>query len=226
MEIRQALPEEIADYEHTLYPFQDKIFALIQSEMFYLSGGTCLSRFYYHHRFSDDLDFFFDGYQHSKDYFEPVFREIIHRIEPHYRMEVAINSTFFKRIFVFSEQTPLKVEFIFENYKSAGKRLKTNHLLIDSKENIAANKLTAIQGRRSLKDFVDLYYLLNEIDFKDAAAWAEYKIVPLDYEGLLTMFAAEQLEGQVLMKQPLAEEELNNFIKGLTRRLFDYARRS
>jgi predicted nucleotidyltransferase component of viral defense system len=224
--IKQASTEDIAYYEQILYPLQDKIFPLIQSDMLYLSGGNCLSRFYYHHRFSDDLDFFFDGYRNPKEYFEPVIREIINRIEPHYSIEMAVNSAFFKRLFLYSNQIPLKVEFIFENYKSAGNRHKIDDLFIDSKENIAANKLTAIQGRNSLKDFVDLYYLLGEIDFEEAAAWAESKIVPLDYEGLMTMFAGEPLEGQVLMKKPLTEEEISGFVNGLIRRLFDHAQRT
>ncbi|HAO21443.1 MAG TPA: hypothetical protein DCQ37_13820 [Desulfobacteraceae bacterium] len=62
--------------------------------------------------------------------------------------------------------------------------------------------------------------------FEDVAAWAEYKIVPLDYEGLLSMFSGEQSEGQVLMKRALTKEELNSFIKGLTRKLFNHAKRS
>ena len=43
-----------------LYTIQDKVLDLvfaIENE-FYLTGGTCLSRFYVEKRYSDDLDFF------------------------------------------------------------------------------------------------------------------------------------------------------------------------
>ncbi|PIW07184.1 hypothetical protein COW38_03270, partial [Candidatus Collierbacteria bacterium CG17_big_fil_post_rev_8_21_14_2_50_45_7] len=44
----------------TLYPLQDKILATVSTleTKFYLTGGTALSRGYFDHRFSDDLDFF------------------------------------------------------------------------------------------------------------------------------------------------------------------------
>lgn len=38
--------------------FLDRFFALSLSENFYLTGGTALARFYYHHRESVDLDLF------------------------------------------------------------------------------------------------------------------------------------------------------------------------
>ena len=222
--IRQATKDEIEFYEKALYPLQDEIFELIKSDKFYLSGGTCLSRFYYDHRFSDDLDFFFDGYRFQKNHFEPDFNEITQRIEKHYPLKVVMNEEYFKRLFVYKENISLKIEFIFENFKTLGQRQKINTIKIDTKENITANKLTAIQGRRTYKDFIDLYYLLKDIKFEDAVKWAEYKMVPLDYEGLLINFADEKLEGQVLMKQEISKESFNNFIKELIKRLLDNAR--
>jgi len=45
-----------------LYGLQDWALAHLQRVQhgFYLTGGTALSRGYYHHRHSDDLDFFAD----------------------------------------------------------------------------------------------------------------------------------------------------------------------
>ena len=47
-------------YREKLYPFQDGILKIVKElELpFYLTGGTALSRFYYNHRFSDNLDLF------------------------------------------------------------------------------------------------------------------------------------------------------------------------
>ena len=47
-------------YEEKLYPLQDGVLnTLHQSDSdFFLTGGTALSRAYYNHRYSDDLDFF------------------------------------------------------------------------------------------------------------------------------------------------------------------------
>ena len=49
------------DYD-SLYKLQDSVLQAIFCEQteFYLTGGTCLNRFYFKARFSDDLDFFND----------------------------------------------------------------------------------------------------------------------------------------------------------------------
>lgn len=223
--IRKATKEQIDFYENTLYPFQDNIFLLIQTERFYLSGGTCLSRFYYHHRYSEDMDFFFDGFLYPKEEFEIVFREIINRISKQFKTEITLSGEYFKRGFVYKKDTALKVEFIFENYKNVGQRNKVNGVYVDSKENIATNKLTAVYDRKTVKDFIDLYYLLQEIDFEQVAQWAEHKIVPLDYEGVLIAFADHKLEGTALMKQDISVKDFNDFVLNFVQRMMAYAKK-
>lgn len=52
-------------YSSYLYPLQDKVLKLLDDKTpFYLTGGTTLSRIYYHHRYSDDLDFFLNNDLH------------------------------------------------------------------------------------------------------------------------------------------------------------------
>jgi len=223
--IRQATTEEIKFYETVLYPLQDQVFQLIQDERLYLSGGTCLSRFYYHHRFSDDLDFFFDGYTYPKEEFDIAVRDIANRVSDHFAIEMTINGEYFKRFFVSHRQQPLKVEFVYENYKTVGKRQRIHDIVIDSKENLATNKLTAVYDRKTVKDFVDLYFLLNDIEFERVAEWVRYKIVPLDYEGLVITFSERQLEGEVLLTHPLTEHEFNGFVNRLIQTMFEYAKR-
>ncbi len=50
------------DFER-LYALQDSVLETVFSTEteFYLTGGTCLSRFYQAKRYSDDLDFFADA---------------------------------------------------------------------------------------------------------------------------------------------------------------------
>ncbi len=223
--ILKATTSEISFYENVLYPFQDEIFRLIQTDRFYLSGGTCLSRFYYHHRYSEDLDFFFDGCIYPKEGFEIVTREIINRISESFKTEITVSGEYFKRGFVYKEDTILRIEFIYENYKNVGKRKCVHGIWIDSKENIAANKLTAVYDRKTAKDFIDLYYLLQEIDFEQAAKWAQYKVVPLDYEGVLIAFAEHKLEGAALLKQDISLKDFNDFVIKLIQRMVDYAQK-
>jgi len=68
---------EHIDYKQ-LYMLQDKILELIfsQDTEFYLTGGTCLNRFYYEKRLSDDLDFF----TNFSNTFSYSAREIINKL--------------------------------------------------------------------------------------------------------------------------------------------------
>ncbi len=78
--LKIATQEQINFYEKILY-LQDEIFSMMESDKFYLTGGTCLSRFYYHHRYSDDLNFFFLGNMFPKQDFEVEFGQILNTIQ-------------------------------------------------------------------------------------------------------------------------------------------------
>ncbi|GAH78476.1 unnamed protein product, partial [marine sediment metagenome] len=51
-----------------LVRYQDKVLKLLEGKMgdFYLAGGTALSRFYFKHRVSYDLDFFTKKFSKKK----------------------------------------------------------------------------------------------------------------------------------------------------------------
>jgi len=81
------LPAEY--YDKLLYPLQDKVIPAFQDSPFYLTDGTALSRGYYNHRYSDDLDYFVNDH--------PDFLRIAERqIEKLRRMfdDVTINHLF------------------------------------------------------------------------------------------------------------------------------------
>jgi len=102
----------------------------------------------------------------------------------------------------------LKIEFIFDNYKTVGEKTTYKGLLIDSKENICANKIGTVMDRRSVKDYIDLYYLLNDIELRKAIEWSEYKMVPPNYEGLMIgigdlLKKPYLLEGNAIITSPI-----------------------
>jgi predicted nucleotidyltransferase component of viral defense system len=222
--LRQATEEEKIFYEDILYPLQDKVLALLQTDKFYLSGGTALSRWHYQHRYSDDLDFFFRGDVFQKDEFSVVYREVVHRLAAHFSVDAVIDGEYFKRIFVVDKNTTLKIEFIFENYPHCGNYLNVKNCLIDSSENIAVNKITEVQDRKTVKDFVDLYFLLQDFALDLLLLDAAKKIVPLDYEGTVMAFAESSPQGVAFLKKPLTADELNNFSRSLIKRLIENAR--
>ena len=224
--LRLATEAEQQFYEQALYPLQDDVLALVASDRFYLSGGTALSRFYYHHRYSDDLDFFFRGDAFARDEFAVAYREVIARLAGSFRVEVTIDGEFFKRLFVRHGEVELKIEFIFENYPHIAEYYSASGYLVDSRENLATNKLTAVQDRKTVKDFVDLYYLLTDFELGQLIRTTALKIVPLDYEGTVLAFGDTVPEGVALLKRPLDVFELNTFSRNLITRLIDHARQS
>jgi len=223
--IRIASDTERIFYQHTLYPLQDHVCRLAgQAGGLYLSGGTCLSRAYFNHRYSDDLDFFYDGHLHPKGNFQVEVQEFIERIAARFVVEPLISSDYFKRIMVKELDTTLKVEFIYDPHPHVGEFVEWNGCLVDSVENIGANKITAVQDRKTAKDFVDLYFLLQKLRLEQMVNDAQKKIVPLDYENTLLAFSDRYLEGTALMIRPLEAEEMNRFGLELVRKLIAHAR--
>jgi hypothetical protein len=228
---RQATQKEIDFYFNKVYPLQDNILEMFNNPSFYLTGGTALSRFHYQHRFSDDLDFFYDGFTYPKDNFNVSYREMINHLEKVFNnIEITIDGEFFKRLFIKQEDVPLRIEFVYENFKTVGEKKKFKNTWIDSKENICANKIGTLLDRRSVKDFIDLYFLLRDIELKQAIKWSELKRVPPDYEGLMMgvgdlLKNPHLLEGIALIVQPLDNDDFIGFTKKIIGDLLDDAKR-
>lgn len=65
-------------YTEKLYPFQDGILNIVKrlNIPFYLTGGTALSRGYFHHRYSEDLDMFMNQRRDYASYVQALFAEL------------------------------------------------------------------------------------------------------------------------------------------------------
>ena len=114
--IRQLNAEEKDYYEKSLYPLQDEVLDLFTEERFYLTGGTCLSRFYFKHRYSEDLDFFFEGTLYSVNQFEIDYLKLVSKIKASDEIEITVAGEHFKRLFIKKKDVTLKIEFIYEPY--------------------------------------------------------------------------------------------------------------
>lgn len=106
------------------------------------------------HRNSIDIDLF--GKQ------EIDSEEFINVLNTFGKTEVSKNS---KNILI-TDVEGVKVDFVNYQYDLIEKPLEINGIRLVSKKNIAAMKLNAIAGRGSKKDFIDLYFLLNEFSSK------------------------------------------------------------
>src|SRR4030066_1424585 len=230
--IRQLNAQEQEYYEKSLYPLQDEVLDLFTEERFYLTGGTCLSRFYFKHRYSEDLVFFFDGTLYSVNQFEIDYLKLVSKIKASNEIEITVAGEHFKRLFIKKKDVALEIEFIYEPYPRIDNVIKLKNIFIDTKENIAVNKLTAVftSGNPSLwektaKDFFDLYFLLRELDLTALLKKTEIKIIPPAYEDLIISLKNTFFEGEVLTSQEINEGEFFNFVKQLINNLLEYARR-
>ena len=101
----------------------------------------------------------------------------------------------------------IKVDFV--NYKYP---LLTEYLFIDnirmlSTKDIAAMKLNAIAGRGSKKDFIDLYFLLNEFSLEEILDFYENK--HNDGSGFMVQKSLTYFEDANLQQQPKMYQEFN-----------------
>ena len=151
-------------YTNDLYPFQDLVLKLIMKvdDTFYLTGGTALGRHYLKHRYSDDLDLFVN----REDNFKQLSNKIISQLQSHFsKIEIALLSEDFARIFIHNEEYPLKIEFVNDVLFHTGEIQFTNFFhRIDSWENILSNKICAL-SRDEAKDVADLIFLSMKYTF-------------------------------------------------------------
>lgn len=146
-----------------LTELQQKVLAVLfeipeMRQNFYLTGGTALSAYYLQHRYSDDLDLF----SHSME-----VGEIARITEDWLRSRGIVftrerGSPTFRRYQINQE---LQVDIVRDIDYRVGSPLLMENIMVDSKKNIAVNKVTAMLGRLEPKDYVDLYFLLKDGEF-------------------------------------------------------------
>ncbi|MEM7535181.1 MAG: nucleotidyl transferase AbiEii/AbiGii toxin family protein [Chloroflexota bacterium] len=190
---------------------------------FFLTGGTALSAFHLQHRSSIDLDLFTqdDLALKETDILIPQLAEAL-------GCEIgnARRTEYFRQYFLEPHDggDSLKIDLVREVGPQFGERLSIGKIIVDSLENIGANKITAILGRTEAKDFVDLYFILqnSHYDFEHLLTQAQEKDMGLQPFYL----AGALLEVQNLPQMPettpaIQREEIEQLILDLANRLID-----
>ncbi len=144
-----------------LYLLQDKVLDSIFSieKEFYLTGGTCLSRFYHEKRYSDDLDFF----THNSGRFSFAVKNIKVKLQKNHNLDTEADSKNFIR---FKVDKLLQIDFINDTgYRYKDPLITKNGFIIDTIDNILSNKITAVIGRDNPKDIFDIYLICRFYNF-------------------------------------------------------------
>ncbi|GBU26634.1 hypothetical protein R84B8_00144 [Treponema sp. R8-4-B8] len=135
---------------------------------FFLTGGTALSRAYYNHRYSDDLDFFVNQ---SKTYDEQLDKVLALLQENGYIWDIHNEYTRAKDFTTLKvrkgSETLLKLDFVNDLVPHYGEIIETGLFYrTDSIRNMLSNKLSAI-FRYAAKDVVDI----REIALHETIDW-------------------------------------------------------
>jgi len=173
-------------YEENLYPLQDGVMNTISKcgTRFFLTGGTALSRAYYNHRYSDDLDFFIND---DDDY--PVqVKEVFYKLkEDGFFWDTSfdfISDKNFTSIKVGWDKsdTFLKLDFVNDVAPHFGDINKTELFIrTDSIRNMLSNKLTAL-FRYAAKDVADIREIMlhEKVDWQQIINDARHKEADLE----------------------------------------------
>ena len=196
-------------------PLQEQIFGRVATDIvpihpFYFTGGTALAVFYFGHRDSDDLDFFSD----TPFEIAPI-AEILKSYAKQNSFllrQVGEDRVYFFEMYKDNIQQ-IKVDFACYPHPKIETRKKINGIEIDSLRDIGINKLHTITSRTEVKDFVDLYFLLQKFTFWDLFYGLEVKF-GIEYD-LLTFAQdftkVEEFTYLPKMHVPLTLEELKAF---------------
>lgn len=162
----------VIDYKK-LYDLQDKVLKVIfeTEKEFYLTGGTCISRFYVEKRYSDDLDFF----TNQSPRYSFAIKNIKQALQLEFKLTVEVESKDFTR---FKIDDLLQVDFVNDiAFRFKEVVVNKDNYLLDNIENILSNKITAVVGRDNPKDIFDIFLICKfyKFDWKDILESAHQK---------------------------------------------------
>jgi hypothetical protein len=192
---------------------------------FFLTGGTALAALYVHHRYSVDLDLFTEN-PAAVAQVPPIMQRIASGLD----LEITFTRTLgtFLEAFVTSPDGE-RVEFDFAQdspYRLEPTRLEPElDLWVDNPTDIACNKLSALFDRAEPKDFVDVFFVVQEIlPFDRLVGLARRKHVGMDnYWLAMALTQVEQIAVLPRMVKPVSVNELKAFFLARAKELMEQA---
>jgi len=138
---------------------------------FYLAGGTALA-LQIGHRDSIDFDFFKEGDVDT----QKLFNSLEDFFSGHHLLKIQEERNTLGLIV----DDSVKLSFFGYKHKLTKDLIDEENLKLASIEDIGCMKLSAITGRASNKDYIDLYYILQSISLMDLLEKASQKFPNLD----------------------------------------------
>lgn len=201
--------------------FLTKFFQGRFSDDFYLTGGTALARFYFHHRTSVDLDLFTNIQSVDLNEVNFAIISLLGKLNLTLTKQVT-TETFLQYISTNPEGNTLKVDIVKDIPVHFGKLKIKKPVRVDSLENIGSNKILAVFGRTDAKDFIDLYFILHKTDLTFDHLYNQAKEKDL---GLNEFYLANSIANVTTithwpaMKKPLNIKALKKYYQDLSKKL-------
>ena len=128
------------------------------SKQFYWTGGTLLAEKYLHHRHSYDVDLFTD----APFQYEEVIA-LVHEVKEKTDVTVIEEQKVHGRWeFFLHNHRDVRFEFVHYDFPALHPRKRWRGVLIDSLDDLVANKTMAVVERHAPKDAVDIYFLMTK----------------------------------------------------------------
>lgn len=180
---------------------------------FYLTGGTALAAFYLYHRYSIDLDFFTPD-PTAVVRVPPLMQEMARQLGVEVKFTRTLD-TFLECFLQAPDGERVELDFAQDSpYRLEPTRLDdTLQVNLDNLTDIACNKLSALFDRAEPKDFVDVYFICQEVmPFAHLVELARQKHLGLDdYWLAVALQRVENVEILPRMVKPLSLAELKAF---------------
>lgn len=195
--------------------FLARFFAIPAGRYFYLTGDTALAAFYLHHRISLDLDLFTQDKTALNAIVSPLL-DIAAQIGG--RLRLQRQSDYYLQAVLEREEIPVRVDLVCDVGPLFGEKRLCAGIVVDSLENIAVNKVTALLSRTESKDFVDLYFILQAgFRLEDLIRQAKQKDMGLTEFFLAHMMRRVTQVSPPQMLKPLSWGNLASILPGAGR---------
>ncbi|SVD37762.1 uncharacterized protein METZ01_LOCUS390616 [marine metagenome] len=216
-------------YTEKLYPLQNGVLSLVKKSKtpFFLTGGTALSRYYFHHRYSDDLDLFVANDPEYPTHVKTLLKSLTQEDEElNFYVDlkdINIGETY-TQVMVTDKtdsSTVLQLDLVNDVAAHYGELNNDPDLgQVDSWQNILSNKLTAL-FRSEPKDVADIWVIAKNKCFQweqvvQEAKSKEAGIEPETIYDILRSFPVEQMNPVKWIQKPSGNEFMNDL-----RNIFD-----
>ncbi len=210
-----------------LNDFQKEVLAIfcntVLSNKFYLVGGTTLSEFYFHHRISEDLDFFTEEELDVKElerFINLIGKKIaLEKVE--YQHGFGLYTYFF---YPKNETVKHKIDFGQYPFPLIEKPKRFANVRVEALYDIAVDKTHTISVHPRLRDFIDLYFI-----FQEKKEWNLKGLLQKAFEKFginvdplqlgENLFQVKNLEDMPVMRKSFHRQTMENFFLTEARKL-------